>query len=146
MDIPLRPLASKPSQPGTRLRDLFSLGATDKKLRRALSLLEVHDLDSFENHFLALEAFLKPWSHFRDTFLLVRPQNATTPPTQTQTQRQNFPTADVATEPEAVIHRSDILWFYTHFLHGELRYDARADETSGRFTYDETQYGKFDKR
>ncbi|CAI6274010.1 unnamed protein product [Periconia digitata] len=139
MDIPLRPLMGKPAQPSNRLLDLFTTGGKDKpsaELRHALSLLQVRDLDSLENHFLALEAFLKPWSHYRDTYLLLRPEY----PTVQQTQA-----VITAARADSTTKRSHILWFYTHFLNGELRYDARADETSTSFTRDETQYGQFDQ-
>ncbi|PVI02542.1 hypothetical protein DM02DRAFT_304719 [Periconia macrospinosa] len=134
MDIPLRTLASKPSQPSTRFRDLLTPGGKDKptpELRQALSLLHIRDLEGLENHFLALEAFLKPWSHYRDTYLLVRSQVAAA--------------ADTTDPTASTIRKADILWFYTHFMHGELRYDARADQNSDSFTHDETQYGRFDQ-
>ncbi|KAF1955964.1 hypothetical protein CC80DRAFT_549023 [Byssothecium circinans] len=114
-----------------RLRTLLSpVNGTFSKippsLRNALHLLHLRDLDALENHFLALEAFLKPWCHFRDTFFLLC--SADQP-------RASSP---------GTIRKTDVLRFYTNFLHGELRYDPRADDNASQYTDDETKYGTYD--
>ncbi|KAJ4301369.1 hypothetical protein N0V90_003461 [Kalmusia sp. IMI 367209] len=96
-------------------------------LKRALELLRLQGFDGLENHFLGTDAFLKPWSQFRDRFLLVQPGSLPR-----------------ASEPDK-IRGMDILWFYTNFSEGELRYDPRADDTSSLFTTDETKYGSYDR-
>lgn len=95
-------------------------------LKRALSLLKLADLAALEHHFLATIAFLKPWSHFRDSFLLLQPVHARR-----------------TSEPDRV-RAVDILWFYSHFNEGELRYDPRADDATPHFSSDRSQYGCFD--
>ncbi|KAL1597877.1 hypothetical protein SLS60_008364 [Paraconiothyrium brasiliense] len=99
---------------------------TTPALRIALDVLNIKDLDGLEHHFLGMTAFLKPWSHFRDAFLLLQPGNKPR-----------------SSEPDRV-RGMDILWFYTNFSDGELRYDPRADDNTSIFTMDETQYGNFD--
>lgn len=97
-------------------------------LRKALDVLNLKDLDALEHHFLGMTPFLKPWSHYRDGFLLLQPGSAPR-----------------SSEPDNV-RGMDILWFYTNFSDGELRYDARADDATSLFTTDETQYGNFDTK
>lgn len=99
---------------------------TPPALKKALELLKLKDLDGLENHFLGMTAFLKPWCRFRDAFLLLGPNSMPR-----------------SSEPDRV-RGMDILWFYTNFSEGELRYDARADDDTSLFTTDETQYGTFD--
>ncbi|KAJ4352396.1 uncharacterized protein N0V89_007744 [Didymosphaeria variabile] len=95
-------------------------------LKQALDVLNLKDLDGLEHHFLGMTAFLKPWSHFRDAFLLLQPGSKPR-----------------SSEPDRV-RGMDILWFYTNFSDGELRYDPRADDNTSIFTTDESQYGSFD--
>jgi hypothetical protein len=95
-------------------------------LKKALDVLNLKDFDALEHHFLSVIAFLKPWSHFRDAFLLLQPGSLPR-----------------SSEPDKV-RGMDILWFYTNFSDGELRYDPRADDATSLFTTDETQYGDFD--
>ncbi|KAF2645299.1 hypothetical protein P280DRAFT_531349 [Massarina eburnea CBS 473.64] len=95
-------------------------------LRNALHLLHLRDLEALENHFLSLEAFTKPWCHFRDTYSLTRGGEQA---------RSSQP---------GMITKRNILTFYTYFMNGELRYDPRADDTSSEFTNDETKYGTYD--
>ncbi|KAF9739660.1 hypothetical protein PMIN03_005080 [Paraphaeosphaeria minitans] len=95
-------------------------------LKKALDVLNLKDLDALEHHFLSMIPFLKPWSQYRDGFLLLQPGS---------TMRSS--------ETDKVCGM-DILWFYTNFSDGELRYDPRADDASSLFTTDETQYGSFD--
>jgi hypothetical protein len=87
---------------------MFSLTSKETsppELRRALSLLHLTSLSDLEEHFLSTPAFLSPWAHFRDTFLLVHPSHHTEP---------------------SHITRLDILWFYTQFDEGILRHDPRS--------------------
>ena len=95
-------------------------------LKRALSHLHLADLSALEHHFLATVAFLKPWSQFRDCFLLLQPGSAP---------RASAP---------GRVRSADILWFYTNFSDGELRYDPRADDTTSLYTTDDSKYGSFD--
>ncbi|OAG10165.1 uncharacterized protein CC84DRAFT_1256054 [Paraphaeosphaeria sporulosa] len=95
-------------------------------LKKALDVLNLKDLDALEHHFLGMIPFLKPWSQYRDSFLLIQPGSA---PRSSETNK---------------VRGMDILWFYTNFSDGELRYDPRADDASSLFTTDETQYGNFD--
>lgn len=125
---------STSSSPGSiqQLRDILAPGKEKKDrispaLKEALQLLQFRGLEGLENHFLATEAFLKPWSQFRDTFFLLQPNDRP---------RASLP---------GQIKGMDILWFYTNFLEGELRYDARCDDTTSLYTADETKYGTFDK-
>ncbi|KAF1965323.1 hypothetical protein BU23DRAFT_604252 [Bimuria novae-zelandiae CBS 107.79] len=94
-------------------------------LKSALELLKLHDFDALEHHFLGTIAFLKPWCKFRDSFLLIQPV-----------------TQPRASEPDKV-RGVDILWFYTNFSDGELRYDPRADDTTSLYTLDESKYGTY---
>jgi hypothetical protein len=118
------------AQSFTRLRNLLPLNNSTHKVTGpicdALTLLNIRDLDGLENHFLALEAFIRPWAHFRDTYFLLQSVDAAR-----------------ASEP-GVIKRVDLLRFYTNYLHGELRYDPRADDNSSSFSADATKYGTYD--
>ncbi|KAJ4309194.1 hypothetical protein N0V94_009040, partial [Neodidymelliopsis sp. IMI 364377] len=87
---------------------MFSLTGKENlppDLKRALSLLHLTSLSDLEEHFLSTPAFLSPWSHFRDTFLLVHPS--------------------LHTEPNHIT-RLDILWFYTQYDEGIRRHDPRS--------------------
>jgi len=121
----------------TNLRNVFAPRSNKDKitpaLKEALSLLKLQGLEGLENHFLALEAFLKPWSHFRAMFLLTQP-----PSKESRLSTENLTSEAKALKP------MDILWFYTNFSEGELRYDPRADDTTSLYTVDHTKYGSFD--
>jgi hypothetical protein len=112
------------------LRDLLHVGSSKEKitteLKEALQLLQLETLDALENHFLATDAFLKPWSQFRDSWFLLQTQ------------------ALSRASPPGQLQATSILWYYTTFLEGELRYDARCDDSTSVFTTDETKYGTFD--
>lgn len=116
----------------SNLRQIFNPRAGKDKarlppaLQQAIDLLNLRDLDGLEHHFLGTIAFLKPWSNFRDSFLLLQPGNE--------------PRASGIDKLRAV----DILKFYTNFSDGELRYDPHADDATSLFTTDETKYGHFD--
>lgn len=81
----------------------------DPSLRAALSLLELHDLDALEERFIKTPAFLVPWADYRDSFLLIQPHG--------------MPRCALPGQ----ISRRDILYTYTYFCEGKLRYDGRAD-------------------
>lgn len=112
-----------------QLRGLLTPGKEKlpPRLKHALRLLRLRGgFEGLENHVLGTEAFLKPWSYFRDSFLLVQPRNL---------QRAS---------QSGEVKGMDILWFYTNFLEGELRYDPRADDTTSLFSVDTRKYGTFD--
>jgi hypothetical protein len=110
------------------LREL--LGASKEKispeLKAALQLLHLKNLDALENHLLATDAFLKPWSQFRDTWFMLQTDDSS------------------RASPPGKLKATGILWYYTTFLEGELRYDARCDDSTSVFTTDETKYGTYD--
>lgn len=95
-------------------------------LKKALDVLNLKDLDGLEHHFLSMVSFLKPWSEYRDGFMLLQPGSAP------------------RSSEKGKVRGMDILWFYTNFNDGELRYDPRADDASSLYTLDETKYGSFD--
>lgn len=96
-------------------------------LRWALDLLNLPDLEALEQYFLKTDAFLKPWTHFRDTFLLLQPNGIPN------------------TSPRGAIQRLDILYYYTLFDEGEKRYDACADPDSPYYTGDTSKHDFVDK-
>ncbi|KAH9882053.1 hypothetical protein J1614_001225 [Plenodomus biglobosus] len=129
-------MASPQSVAISGLREFFARNEKDKlsaDLRSALLLLQLDDLDALEERFLATNAFLKPWSIFRDSILLLWP-DAMPRATWIKT-----------TASEGGISRMDVLWFYTRFDEGTMRYDARADEYSPEYTPDSSEYGVIDK-
>jgi hypothetical protein len=112
------------------LRDLLHAGTSKEKiapeLKDALDLMQLRNLEGLENHFLALDAFLKPWSQFRDSWFLLQAHSSS------------------RASPPGQLAATGVLWFYTCFLEGELRYDARCDDSTSVYTTDETKYGTFD--
>ncbi|KAH7116222.1 hypothetical protein B0J11DRAFT_618575 [Dendryphion nanum] len=110
------------------LRSLFPTAEKmDPALCNALSLLNLQNLNDLEQSFLRTDAFLRPWTEFRDSFMLMRPDGMQAPP------------------EDKNITRMDILYFYTAFDEGEKRYDALADDCSSEYTLDENKYGIIDK-
>jgi hypothetical protein len=129
----------KPSKNNmSNVRDLFARDYKEKvppDLRYALSLLQLNGLDELEDRFLSTDAFLRPWSVFRDFMFLLSPDAMTRA-------TQLFP---MGTEFGTGISRLEILWFYTQFDEGTLRYDSRADKYSDDYTPDSSVYGIIDK-
>ena len=120
----------------SNIRDLFSVARDPKDkippdLKPALTLLRLNGLDDLEERFLSTDAFLKPWSVFRDSILLLQPDA--------------MPHATLIRGAGSGISRLDLLWFYTQFDEGVLRYDSRADRYSEDYTPDATVYGTIDK-
>jgi hypothetical protein len=116
----------------SNIRDLFtSKDKVPPDLRHALSLLKLHGFEDLEERFLSTDAFLKPWSVFRDSILLLAPQS--------------MPCATLIKGAGSGISRLDLLWFYTQFDEGNLRYDPRTDRYSASYTPDASVYGVIDK-
>lgn len=117
------------------LRDLSRRGEEkiNGTLKHALSLLQLNSLDELEQSFLATDAFLKPWSVFRDSIFLLQPSA--------------MPKATVIdySKSGTGITRLDLLWCYTQFDEDSLRYDPRADENDLEYTPDSTLHGAIDK-
>ncbi|KAF2473557.1 uncharacterized protein BDR25DRAFT_311796 [Lindgomyces ingoldianus] len=80
------------------------------ELKHALKCLGYRDLDQLQHMFLAKESFLVPWAFFRDTFLF--------------RQEAGMPRASL---PGSVT-REDILWWYTRYDDGILRYDPNDSD------------------
>ena len=102
-------------------------------LRRALALLQVHNLDGLEERFIATEAFLKPWAEFRDSIFALKPEAL------------SHATLVSAAKSEGSITRAEIIWCYTQFDEGKLRYDPRADRSTLDYTQDKSVHGVIDK-
>ncbi|KAH7395267.1 hypothetical protein DE146DRAFT_721670 [Phaeosphaeria sp. MPI-PUGE-AT-0046c] len=123
----------------SNIRDLFARDHKEKvppDLRRALNLLKLNGFEDLEERFLSTDAFLRPWSVFRDSIFLLFPDGM---PRSTQiipVEMESF---------ELGISRLDILWFYTQFDEGTLRYDPRADKYSADYTPVTRAYGMIDK-
>jgi len=100
-------------------------------LRHALSLLNLTSLPDLEDRLLSLPAFLTPFSVFRDSILLLAPEC--------------MPTPTLIKGAGSGTSRLDLLWFYTQFDEGSLRYDRRADRYSAEYTSDTSAYGVIDK-
>ncbi|KAF2855749.1 hypothetical protein T440DRAFT_535908 [Plenodomus tracheiphilus IPT5] len=129
-------MASPPASTLSGLRDFFARSEKDTipaDLMRALALLQLDGLDALEERFLATDAFLKPWSVFRDSVLLLWPDAM---PNITPIKN---------TASETGIACKDVLWFYTQFDEGTKRYDARADRYSLEYTPDSSLYGVINK-
>lgn len=126
----------------SNIRDLFAHDRDHKEkvppdLRRALALLKLNGFEDLEERFLSTDAFLRPWSMFRDSMFLLF---ADAMPRSTQIIPVDMNTCELG------ISRLDILWFYTQFDEGTLRYDSRADKYSDDYTPDTRVYGIIDKR
>ncbi|KAH8724921.1 hypothetical protein GQ44DRAFT_772657 [Phaeosphaeriaceae sp. PMI808] len=122
-------------------RDLFARDAKAKiphDLKSALALLRLSGYEELQDRFLSTDAFLRPWSVFREAMLLISPDAIT------RTTRINDSTRDSIGDDTGV-SRLDILWFYTQFEEGKLRYDPRADRWCRDFTEDSSVYGVIDK-
>ncbi|CBX93915.1 hypothetical protein LEMA_P035890.1 [Plenodomus lingam JN3] len=129
-------MASPPSTTITGLREFFARSEKDKlsaDLGRALNLLQLEGLDALEERFLATDAFLRPWSIFRDSILLLWPDSL---PRATWIKKN---------ASETGITRTEILSFYSRFDEGTMRYDARADRYSLEYNPDSSTYGVIDK-
>jgi len=127
---------SSPSSSTNLIRNLFSRRVktnVSAGLKEALELLQLSDLDGLEEHFLASDAFLKPWAVFRDSVLLLFPD------------AMSQPTKVTKVQGDKGITRTDLLWFYTQFDEGVLRYDPRSDENRREYTDDSTVWGVIDK-
>lgn len=112
------------SSPSSLIKKLSSSKEkVSPRLRHALDLLDLRDLEGLEVFFLKTDAFLRPWTQFRDNFLLLQPNGMP---------RSSFPDQ---------ITRTDILYFYTVYDEGQLRYDPRADEDTSEYTADLEKYG-----
>lgn len=125
----------------SNIRDLFARDRDHKEkvtpdLRRALNLLKLNGFEDLEERLLSTDAFLRPWSSFRDSVFLLFPDGM---PRSTQI----IPVEMESTE--LGISRLDILWFYTQFDEGTLRYDSRADKYSADYTPDTRVYSVIDK-
>ncbi|KAF2129322.1 hypothetical protein P153DRAFT_340064 [Dothidotthia symphoricarpi CBS 119687] len=125
----------------SNIRDFFS--RSDRQnlppdLKRALTLLQLHTLEDLEQRFLSTDAFLKPWAVFRDSIFLLQPDAMTRT-------TEIFRSTEVGVRAHIGIKRLDILWFYTQFDEGTLRYDPRADKWTLEYTHDSTMYGVIDK-
>ncbi|KAF2121595.1 hypothetical protein BDV96DRAFT_594775 [Lophiotrema nucula] len=111
----------------------FSLLPTPTKqslprdLRDALSWLHLSGLSGLERGVLSQEAFLKPWAHYRDAYLLLQPQSMP------------------RNSPPGHIKPVDILHYYTWYDEGALRYDATADENSFEYEPDPSRRATLDK-
>lgn len=118
------------------LRELFSRNDNEEihpDLRRALAILQVHDLGGLEERFLGTDAFLKPWAVFRDSILVLQPD--------AMPQGTILGTSGAADG----ITRLELLWFYTQYDEDLRRYDPRADMCSCEYTPDSGVYGVIDK-
>ncbi|KAF2027697.1 hypothetical protein EK21DRAFT_38120, partial [Setomelanomma holmii] len=126
----------------SNIRDLFSRNNNDIKekvppdLRNALRLLHLNGFEDLEERFLSVDAFLRPWSVFRDSLLLLAKDAI---------QRPTYISMHSGLEVPNGISRMDILWFYTQFDEGTLRYDPRADRYSRNYTPDTSVYGAIDR-
>jgi hypothetical protein len=124
----------------SNIRDLFARNDIKEKvppdLRHALRLLNLNGFEDLEERFLSTDAFLRPWSVFRDS-LLLHAKDAIPRPTQISMHS--------GLEVPNGISRTEILWFYTQFDEGNLRYDPRADRSSRDYTPDTSVYGVIDK-
>jgi hypothetical protein len=119
-------------------RDLFARDHNEKvpsDLRHALTLLQLNGYEDLEGRLISTDAFLRPWSVFRDSVYLLSPDAV-------QRTTQVIP---IGTESGDGVSRLDILWFYTQFDEGTLRYDARADKYSAEYTPNTSLYGLIDK-
>jgi hypothetical protein len=119
----------------SNILELFARDRVPPDLKQALSLLHLDGYQEFEERFLSTDAFLKPWSVFRDSIFLKAP-DAMPHPTKV---------IPIGTESSDGVSRLDILWFYTQFDEGTLRYDSRADRFSVDYTTDTSVYGVIDK-
>jgi hypothetical protein len=122
----------------SNIRDLFARDHREKvppDLRHALNLLQLNGLEDLEERFLSTEAFLRPWAVFRDS-LFVQSAGAISRATQLYPMGTEFGTG---------LARLDILWYYTQFDEGTLRYDPRADRYNSDYTPDSNVYGLIDK-
>jgi hypothetical protein len=122
----------------SNIRDLFARDHREKvlpDLRQALNLLRLNGFEDLEERFLSTDAFLRPWSVFRDSIFLKSPDAM---PQATQV-------IPIGTESDDGVSRLDILWFYTQFDEGTLRYDSRADHYSMDYTPNTSVYGVIDK-
>jgi hypothetical protein len=99
----------------------------DPPLRQALNLLKLRDLDALEKYFLKTDAFLVPWTNFRDHFLL--------------RQTSDMPHSAIPGQ----ITRRDILHFYTYLCEGQLRYDPRGDPETKWYIPNCPNLGDIDK-
>ncbi|KAI4961756.1 hypothetical protein J4E86_000785 [Alternaria arbusti] len=130
-------MAHSPSNSGLKnMRDFFTRSEKEKippELKQALSLLQLPNLDSLEERFLATAAFLEPWAVFCDSIFLRQPEAV---PRATAIARE---------EGEDGVSRTDLLWFYTRFDEGVHRYDPRADKHSAEYTSDSSVHGVIDK-
>jgi hypothetical protein len=99
------------------------------EMKRALDLLNLGSIEALETRFLASPAFLEPWVSFRDSFLLL--------------QKGGAPRTAL---PDQIDGRS-LLYWYTLFDEGRVRYDERLDETSSVYEEDVdiSMYGLIDK-
>ncbi|RAR09353.1 hypothetical protein DDE82_001865 [Stemphylium lycopersici] len=128
------------SPPSSGIRivcDLFTRNDKDKvpsELEEALSLLQLSGLDGLEERFLRTEAFLKPWSVFRDLILLLQPD------------AMPRATAIATGDSDKGISRVDLLWSYTQFDEDTRRYDPRMKKYSVEYTPDSSVYGFINKR
>jgi hypothetical protein len=100
----------------------------DPALNYALDLLQLRDFDALEEHFLKTDAFLRPWAHFRDTFLLMPSRSS-----------GSIELVGRATS------KTELLYWYTLFEEGEKRYEPLADEAGSQYTTDESKYGLIDR-
>ncbi|KAH7069084.1 hypothetical protein BKA63DRAFT_422155 [Paraphoma chrysanthemicola] len=124
----------------SNIRDLFARNDVKEKvppdLRQALRLLNLNGFEDLEERFLSTDAFLRPWSVFRDS-LLLHAKDAIPRPTQISMAG--------GLEVPGGITRMELLWLYTHYDKGNLRYDPRADRISPEYTPDTSLYGIIDK-
>ncbi|EDU45688.1 conserved hypothetical protein [Pyrenophora tritici-repentis Pt-1C-BFP] len=102
-------------------------------LKEALALLDLAGLAELEQQFLATDAFLKPWSAFRDSVLHLHP-NAMSQPTKV-----------AKDQGDKGVSRTDLLWFYTQYDEGLLRYDPRSDPNHREYTEDSSVWCVIDK-
>jgi hypothetical protein len=98
-------------------------------MKRALDLLNLRSIDALEQCFLSSPAFLEPWVSFRDSFLLL--------------QKGGMP----RTTPPGQIDGSALLYYYTLYEEGRMRYDDRMNEYSLVYEKDLEieKYGLIDK-
>ncbi|KAF1919954.1 hypothetical protein BDU57DRAFT_405855, partial [Ampelomyces quisqualis] len=122
----------------SNIRDLFSRDRKEKvppDLRRALDLLRLDGFEELEDRFLSTDAFLRPWSMFRDCMFLLFPDAMS----------RAIQVVPFGIEAVKGVSRLDILWFYTQFDEGTLRYDPRADKHCADYTPNAAVYGMIDK-
>jgi hypothetical protein len=125
----------------SNIRDFLTQDMNAKKsndlkqdLKQALHLLRLENVGELEERFLSTDAFLKPWSIFRDSVLLLSSEAML-----------RSTAVNTSANPDSGISRLEILWFYTQFDEGALRYDSRADKCSLDYTPDSDVYGVIDK-